>query len=219
MKIIVQPSDASGEDDKYVIFTIQPRIAAGSLGFTEIPAGMLDGHSFKGAAASELHEEAGLEVKEDELINMAELAVDEKPYAGGIDSSGAESVESAMYPSPGACDEFIPLFLCQKRLTRRHMDWLKGKATGLRDEGEKITLNLVPLRKAWRVGARDAKALAALALYEGLKGERKIPEMPKDFTKEPEELEVEHEDVERTGKRRKIEHTELELDIEAEDVD
>lgn len=69
------------------------------------------------------------------------------------------------------------------------MEWLKGKATGLRDEGEKITLKLVPLDKAWREGGRDGKALVALASYQGLKGEGKIPEMPMEVEEEPEDLE------------------------------
>jgi ADP-sugar diphosphatase len=100
----------------------------------------------------------------------------------------AETVETAMYPSVGACDEFIPLFLCQKRLTRRHMEWLRGKATGLHDEGENITLKLVPLTHAWREGARDAKALAALALYYNLQTECLLPPMPAAPEREPEEL-------------------------------
>lgn len=155
---------------------------------------MLDDSSFKGTAARELEEEANLTVKEEDLINMSELALENVPVTSWASSEddtktkGAESIETAMYPSVGACDEFIPLFLCQKRLTRKHMEWLKGKATGLRDEGENITLKLVPLSRAWREGARDAKALAALALYSGLKSEGKIPEMPHEVETEPEEL-------------------------------
>ncbi|KAH7374385.1 hypothetical protein BKA66DRAFT_496937 [Pyrenochaeta sp. MPI-SDFR-AT-0127] len=192
--IIVQPADAEGDDEKHVILTIQPRIAAGSLAFAEIPAGMLDGDTFKGSAASEIEEEAKLKVKESDLINMTELALQDTSSNSKQNSpepetrAFTEDTESALYPSPGACDEFIPLFLCKKRLTRRHMDWLKGKATGLRDEGENITLKLVPLSTAWREGARDAKALAALALYENLKREGKLPPMPSEVESEPEEL-------------------------------
>lgn len=69
------------------------------------------------------------------------------------------------------------------------MEWLKGKATGLRDEGENITLKLVPLEKVWREAARDAKALAALALYENLKREGLIDDMPGDVEPEPEDWE------------------------------
>jgi 8-oxo-dGTP pyrophosphatase MutT (NUDIX family) len=164
--------------------TIQPRIAAGSLAFTEIPAGMLDDGTFKGTAAKEIAEEAKLTVTEDDLINMSELALADEATAS-FSSSDAESVESAMYPSVGACDEFIPIMLCQKRLKRRHMEWLKGKATGLRDEGENITLKLVPLDKVWKQAGRDAKALAAIALYDGLKREGRLPMMPDKVEVEP----------------------------------
>lgn len=220
MLIIVQPEDAKGEEEKFVILTIQPRIAAGSLAFAEIPAGMLDGNTFKGTAASEIEEEAGLKVKENDLINLTELALEDisiSPWRSGNSTThtefhpaneddddedsetqsfttttsakpATEATEIGIYPSPGACDEFIPLFLCQKRLTHKHMSWLKNKATGLPDEGENITLKLVPLDKAWRFLGRDAKALAALSLYENLKREGRIEGMPRDVEEEPEEL-------------------------------
>jgi ADP-sugar diphosphatase len=171
MHIIIQPADASDDDEKHVILTVQPRIAAGSLAFTEIPAGMLDGSSFKGTAASEIAE-AKLTVEKTELINMSELALENEQSS----SRAQDSVEGAIYPSVGACDEFLPLFLCQKRLTRKHIEWLKGKATGLKDEGENITLRLVPFSQIWKQGGRDAKTLAALALYEGLRGEKQTPQ-------------------------------------------
>ncbi|KAL6702491.1 hypothetical protein ACN47E_001616 [Coniothyrium glycines] len=201
MLIIVQSAQAKEVDDeKYVILTIQPRIAAGSLAFTEIPAGMLDGETFRGTAASEIEEEACLKVKESDLINLSALAIGDlsdsdsraerqsKRRRTAQREDQPENLEAAMYPSPGACDEFIPLFLCQKRLTQQHLDWLKGKATGLRDEGESITLKLVPLHKAWKEMSRDAKGLASLSLYDNLKKEGHIPAMPDEVEAEPEEL-------------------------------
>jgi ADP-sugar diphosphatase len=178
----VQPEGAQGEDEKQVILTVQPRIAAGSLAFTEIPAGMLDANtsSFAGKAAQEIKEEADLEVKESELLDMTKLALSD---VQADDAHAAETLEESMYPSPGACDEFMPLMLCQKRLSRTHMESLKGKATGLRDEGEQIKLKLVPLNRLWREAARDGKALAALSLYENLKRDGKLPAMPEKISK------------------------------------
>jgi ADP-sugar diphosphatase len=57
---------------------------------------MLDGQSFKGAAASEIAEEAHLTIAEDELTNMSKLALSDQ-------SSSEETLEEAMYPSVGAC--------------------------------------------------------------------------------------------------------------------
>lgn len=85
-----------------------------------------------------------------------------------------ECLQKGVYPSPGGSDEFIPIFLCQKRMEREEIEMLKGKLTGLRDEREKITLKLVPLEELWKEGLRDAKSLAAWALYEGLKREGRI---------------------------------------------
>jgi ADP-sugar diphosphatase len=168
MLLILQPDDVNENNEEYAVLTVQPRIAAGSLGFVELPAGMLDDNgTFSGGAAREIKEETGLEIPEGELLNMTSLAINEG-------SHGEEQVQQAMYPSPGACDEFIPLFLARKKMARATIEAMKGKLTGLREHGEKITLKICRLDELWRIGARDGKTLAAVAIYEGLKRERRI---------------------------------------------
>lgn len=167
MMIVLQPDDVpEGEEkEKHVILTMQPRIPAGSLNFPELPAGMLDDSgSFAGGAAKEIKEEIGLEIPEAELTNLTELAIAEDE----------EGLERAVFPSAGGCDEFIPIFLHQRRVKRNSLEDWQGKLTGLRNTGEKITLKLVKLEELWRQGGRDAKALAAWGLYEGLRKEGKI---------------------------------------------
>lgn len=189
-------ADASQEE--YVILTVQPRVPAGSLGFIELPAGMIDDSgSFAGAAAKEIREETGLDISDDQLVDMTRLAVrahragsaaagrdseqeqhqDPQDHAQDEDAQSADDephLQEAVYPSPGGSDEFIPVFLARKTLPRQEIEALKGKLTGLREDGEKITLKIVRLRDVWKVAARDAKTLAALTLYHGLKGEGRI---------------------------------------------
>ncbi|CAG8114330.1 unnamed protein product [Penicillium salamii] len=169
MLLVLQPDDIANptDNDKRAILTIQPRIPAGSLAFPEIPAGMLDDSgTFAGGAAKEIQEETGLLVEQADLIDMTALAAraNEGPSDG-------ECLQNAVYPSAGGSDEFIPLFLCQKTMPRKEIDELQGKLTGLRDEGEKITLKIVPLGDLWKTGLRDGKTLAAWGLYQGLKKE------------------------------------------------
>lgn len=132
-----------------------------------------DQGSFAGGAANEIREETGLEVAEDELVNMSELALPPTDSEGG----SGERLQQATYPSPGGSDEYIPIFLCQKRVERDSLKEWSGKLTGVREHGEKITLKLVRLEELWREGGRDAKALAGWALYEGLRKEGKLPKM------------------------------------------
>ncbi|KAI4166309.1 MAG: hypothetical protein LQ342_000199 [Letrouitia transgressa] len=171
MMLILQPDDIPGdrEDEKQVILALQPRIPVGSLSLAELPAGMVDDSgTFSGAAAKEIAEETGLEVPASELVNLTELAL---PPALSDDE---EVLQQAVYPSPGGCDEFVPLFLWQKKVPRSQLrDW-QGKLTGLREHGEKIKLMLCPLDQIWKLGGRDAKALSAWALYHALKKEGKI---------------------------------------------
>lgn len=129
-----------------------------------------DSGTFAGGAAKEIEEETGLKVKQEELIDMTALAAE----MSGSPPEEGESLQKAMYPSAGGSDEFIPLFLCEKRMSRKDIDDLRGKLTGLRDHGEKITLKVVPLKDLWKEGLRDGKTLAAWALYKGLKESGKI---------------------------------------------
>ena len=169
MLVMLIPDDAPPDsDERYVVLTVQPRIPAGSLGFVELPAGMVDdGGSFKGAAAKEMEEELGITIGEDELTCLSDLTTPGE--AGGE----GEGLPRAMFPSAGGCDEHITIYSYERRIPRGQLrDW-SGRLTGLRAHGERITLKVVPMKDLWREGARDAKALCALALWEGLRREGK----------------------------------------------
>lgn len=128
-----------------------------------------DSGTFAGGAAKEIEEETGLSVQQDELTDMTALALQSVQ-----DPVDGEVLQKAVYPSAGGSDEFIPLFLCQKRMPRAEIEELQGKLSGLREHGEKITLKVVPLEDLWKEGVRDGKTLAAWALYKGLQQEGKI---------------------------------------------
>jgi ADP-sugar diphosphatase len=170
MMVVLQPDDLPDDstEEKYVLLTVQARVPAGALQFVELPAGMVDKGTFKGAAAREIEEELGMTIPEDELVNMTELAIPDEKVGRG------EEVPKGMFPSAGGCDEFIPIFLHEKRVKREQLKGWEGKLTGLREEGEKITLKMVKAEDLWKEGARDAKALGAWALYEGLKRSGKL---------------------------------------------
>ncbi|KAF2238622.1 NUDIX family hydrolase [Viridothelium virens] len=167
---ILRPRDSV--DERWVVMTLQARVPAGSLSFMEIPAGMTDDDKDMGKsgikAAQEMKEETGLEIRRDELIDLTGLALQ--------DALAPESkhLERAMYPSPGGCDEFMRLYLWEKEMDRQEIEDLKGRLTGLRTQKEMIEIRLCRYEELWREGTRDAKTLAAWALYEGLKRAGKL---------------------------------------------
>jgi 8-oxo-dGTP pyrophosphatase MutT (NUDIX family) len=164
------------EEERYVLLTVQPRIAAGSLAFVELPAGMVDeGGTFAGQAAREIEEELGIVIEEKELVCLSDLVEPAQPGGTEEGRDGKENeLPRAMYPSAGGCDEYIPIYMHERRVPRAQLGEWTGKLTGLREHGEKITLKLVRMRDLWKEGARDAKCLAAVALWEGLRREGKI---------------------------------------------
>lgn len=161
--MILRPFDAP--DERYVVMTEQPRPAAGSLRFLEIPAGMLDDHNdVVGEAAREIKEEVGIKLNRNDLIDMTALALKDHSTQG--------YVKDAMYPSPGACDEFIKIFLWEQEKERTEIDDLRDRLAGERAHQEKITVRLMSYDRLLQIGARDGKTLAAWSLYEYLKRAR-----------------------------------------------
>ncbi|KAG5933809.1 hypothetical protein E4U59_006611 [Claviceps monticola] len=170
MLVMLIPDDVPEESkERYVVLTVQPRVPAGSLAFVELPAGMVDDSgSFKGAAAKEIEEELGLEIHEDQLVCLNQLADDAVKDSG---KGRGEQLPAAVFPSAGGCDEYVTIYCYEKRIPRAQLNDWSGRLTGLRSDGEKITLKVVHMKDLWKEGARDAKCLAAVALWEGLKGE------------------------------------------------
>jgi len=151
------------DDGKYYTLIVrQPRIAIGKDNFPEIPAGMLDGEgNFGGVAAKEMKEETGLNIKQDDLIDMTHLAYGDQ-FPG-------------MYPSCGGSDEFNRLFLYRKEMSADEINAMQGKLTGVAEEGEMIKLQIIPFDELWQISP-DAKALAALCLHDNLIEEKLIAE-------------------------------------------
>ena len=178
MLVTLVPDDVPADtDERYVLLTVQPRIAAGSLEFVELPAGMVDeAGNFGGTAANEIQEELGLEIPVGELTSLSDLAAGISGGSFGDEGAALRdgNLPRGVFPSPGACDEYIPIYAHERRIPRSQLGEWTGRLTGLRDHGEKITLKLVRMQDLWKEAARDGKTLAALALWEGLRREGKI---------------------------------------------
>jgi len=133
------------EGKRWVVWTKQPRFAIGSSCYVEIPAGMMDDeNNFVGVAAKELYEETGIKITRDKLIHIG-----------------------WMYPSPGGCDEMISLFCYEQEVSPVELATFQGKCTGNFEEGEMITLEIMPYETT--IHSTDAKALCAMLRYEDMK--------------------------------------------------
>jgi len=159
--LIVLTTQGEGSKE-YTVVTRQPRVPVGEDSFPEIPAGMVDGdRNFKGKAISELKEETGIDIREDNLVDLTQLAYGNDHHHGG------------MIPSAGGCDEFLRLFLYRANCSEEFLSTLQGRLTGLRSHGELITLEVLELDQLWRI-TPDAKALSALWLYKQLEKEGQL---------------------------------------------
>lgn len=179
MLVILIPNDqpTGSLDEAYALLTVQPRIATGSLGFVELPAGMMDDeNNFAGVAAREIEEELGLVIKQEELTSLTDKAAEirsarekKKMNDDSTASNDKKTLPFAMYPSAGGCDEYIKIFFHERRVPRHTLKEWEGKYGGLRGSGELITLKIVPLEDLWLEGGMDSKALAAVTLYKQYK--------------------------------------------------
>lgn len=149
--------DGDGEDT-YSILVEQPRLPVGKI-IRELPAGMMDDNgNFSGVAAMELKEECGITVKEEDLIDLTELAFEEQQAFVANTKGGDDFLFNGLYPSPGGCDEFLRLMYYEHAVTRAELTELEGKLLGLREHGELIQLRVVKFNDIWKC-CSDAKAL------------------------------------------------------------
>ena len=118
-------------------------------------------------------QECDLIISEEELVDLTELA-----YAGKW---------KGMLPSAGGCDEFIRLYMFRREVERDVLTELEGRLTGLREEGERIKLHIVPLKDCWKM-TPDGKALSCLTLYEKLAASGKLPGVIRTFPSSVHEL-------------------------------
>ena len=138
------------EDGKiYTVLVKQARTPTGIFEFVEIPAGMIDGGNFLGAASREIKEELGITILESELVNIT-----------GTDSE----TENGIFLSPGLLDEACMFYLAEREVSLQELNELRGKTTGVEHEGEFITLLIVPFDEMIKK-TRDSKTLIAWSLY------------------------------------------------------
>lgn len=128
---------------KYALLTEQMRIATGGQ-LLELPAGMIDGGTFSGAAAKEIMEETGLEINESELMPLS---------------------KDPIYMSPGLLDEAMQFYAVEKMVTDDQLESFMDKLTGAAEEHERIFVRVVPFENMTRAARTDAKAHIAMQLY------------------------------------------------------
>lgn len=161
--VVIECSEGYGDikkGEKYTILTRQARVPIGKSNFPEIPAGMLDNNNnFAGVAAKEMHEETGIKINQNELINLTEM-YQENGYKGA-------------FPSAGGSDEFIVLYAYETLMSGKTILELQGKLTGEIEEGESITLQIIPFDQLISY-TPDMKALSSLCLYNNLKSRSKL---------------------------------------------
>ncbi len=103
----------------YVVLTDQYRLPFGNS-IIEFPAGMMDEErNFRGQAALELKQEAGIEIQPEDLHELITFG-----------------------PSFGGCDEKITAFYCEIIRTHEEMIEIQKKIYGEHEEGEIIRLRI-----------------------------------------------------------------------------
>lgn len=135
----------------YLLLVDQPRLPTGERHSLEIVAGMLDWSAdWRRVALEELHEEAGLLVKDGELIDLI-------GEFGG--QSGGFSV------SCGLLDERIFLAAVERNVTLEELQGMDGRKQTYTLEDEGIHTVVFPYEEA-ALRFTDAKCIHALFLYE-----------------------------------------------------
>jgi ADP-sugar diphosphatase len=148
------------EKNEYVVLVQSAYAATGIKTYPQLPAGMMDNEKeVLKVAMREMQEETGLSADDSLLLNLT------RTFYG--------SEWRGIYPSPGACDEVIELFLYRCNMTEDEVHKLQGQKTGLVAENENLVLRVVKLEEVCRF-TPDVKAHSAYIMYTQLKHEGRI---------------------------------------------
>ncbi len=143
------------EKEEYAVLIKSAQPAIGMVSYVQLPAGMMDNETDAWKVAErEMMEETGIDPKSGTMNDLT------KEFFG--------ATWKGIYPSSGACDEFVKLFLFRKKVTEEELKSIEGRKTGLVSEHEHITLKLVKLEDLFRA-TPDVKAHSAYIMYIGLK--------------------------------------------------
>lgn len=152
--VVVLPILTDEFNEKWVISVKQARAPIGIYESHELPAGMLDGSGdFLGAGAHEIKEELGIDIRSEDLVDMT------------AEMYGKSSL--GVYASPGGTDEFTHILLFRKKVSRKDIEGYTNRKTGIAEDGESITTEVIPLRDVSRLSPLTV-TLAALFLYKEL---------------------------------------------------
>lgn len=139
------------EGKPYLLLVDQPRLATGTRHSLEIVAGMLDWSSdWHKVALEELHEEAGLQVSDHELIDL------QSEFGGQ---------QTGVIVSCGLLDERLYLAAVEREVSRADLKNMDGKEQEYTAEEEGIHTVVLPYHDACR-RFTDSKSMIAVYLYE-----------------------------------------------------
>lgn len=130
--------------EKYAILVEQDRITAGSDKLLEVPAGIIDNISPHDEAIREVSEELGISLKNDELKALCDYPL--------------HSDMTIL-----SCTTMFYYF--EQEWSINKLNSFSGRKTGLSEEGENITLRIIPLDSLQKV-TTDQKTIVAKALYD-----------------------------------------------------
>jgi ADP-sugar diphosphatase len=123
-----------------------------------------------------MKEETGLSITEKELIDLTALAYTGGGGAGEAAGGGGGAGEPdalGMYPSVGACDEFLRLLYWVKDVEPAFLRELQGRVAGNAEEHEVIHIELIKYDELWK-RCSDGKSLSAMILLERLAAEGRV---------------------------------------------
>ena len=140
------------EGKPYLLLVRQPRFAISEPESLEIPAGILDWSSdYRQVALSELKEEAMMDAKDEELIDLTGFYTD-----GKLDGHAG---------SCGLLDERIRLVAIERTVSSEELKRLDGRKQEYTDENEWIRTVVLPYEEAGK-SFIDHKNLLAMFMYE-----------------------------------------------------
>lgn len=149
------------DDTKWSILVERPSLPIGAVSSLSLPEGIADMEcgDVSSTVVTLIEDACNVKLNTSTMTNLTEKAFEITGESRSI------SYNHGICPSSGSCSEFVQIMSINKDITKMELQTMRCQLSELREQGNMITLRVVPIADIWKIST-DMKVMCALFLME-----------------------------------------------------
>lgn len=154
------------DNSRWSLLVDHSSVAIGAVSTLSLPEGTINKESgdILGPVATLVEKVCSVKLNISNMTNLNEVAFGNLPTR--------TSDNHGLCPSSGSCSEFVQIMSLTKNITREELHSMKSQLSESRDQGQAITIRVVPFTDMWKIST-DMKVICATFLMEKIEGSEK----------------------------------------------